>query len=261
MGRMLWAAMAVVMTTLLGGCVSYYTRHMSETWKDAKVEGKTFVILPVMDIEYNPPKGCFGSGSKDGSVYEKPWLDAVVKSLRSSFKKQTFQMLTREDVAGMGFDVPALYSAASDDILSMGVAKTESGPGGPPKVVYEPARGPGKAGQLLNGLGDSAKADYVILLVQPKMTGQVHYTHTAQGVSAHTVYTSDVHFGVWSAETGELAYASGAINGSSGFCFFISAQQASINGTSSDIAQQLKVLIARLLREEKLPVELTRAGS
>lgn len=249
---------------LLSGCASYYTRHMSEHFKDAKIEKKTFAILPVMDISYQPPSSCFGPGSGSGEMYRKPWLETVEKDLRAQFKTHSFRTYAPEELEALRVDVPSLYSAASDEINTMGVSLLESSPNGPPKVTYEAARAGGKVGRFLRALHDSDKVDYVIVLVEPKMVGETHTSYNAGtgGMSSYTVYTSDMRFGVWSAESGELAYSSGSIGSSSGFCFFLSPQQGSINGSSNDMALQLKVLIARLLeKESQRPVELGWSGA
>lgn len=261
MGRGLFALFSALLALIavgFSGCASYYTRHLSETYKDAKIEGKSFAILPVMDIAYQPPSNCMGSGSGSGEKYRKTWLDAVEKDLRSHFKNQKFRTYAPEELEELRIDAPALYSAAADDISAMGVNRLGSSPNGAPKVTVETARPGGKAGRYLRYLHDSDKVDYVIILVEPKMTGETHSNYNAQGgMSSYTVYTSDVQFGVWSAETGELAYSAGSINASSGFCFFVTPQQASIDGTANDIATQLKALIARLLEEKTArPVEL-----
>lgn len=253
---------------VLGGCASYYTRQMSEAHKDAKIAGKSFAILPVLDIDYQPPSDCFSSGNSDGSKYEGPWVEAVEKDLKASFKTQTFKVYSPEELRQLRIEAPSLYSAAADEIAAMGVRKLEASPDGPPKVSYKPTRS-GSVRAYLQPLHDSGKVDYVILLVQPKMTGRTdhqpgHYNaapgaagggHFAGG-STTTTYTSDIRFGVWSAETGELIYASGAINASSGFCLVATPQQGSINGTATDIATQLKALIARLLDGKAGPVEI-----
>lgn len=250
MDRRTIAAYAALFAMAFTGCASHYSRHMSETYKDAKLEAKTFAILPLSDINYQPPSNCMGSGGGSGAKYQEPWTKAVESSLKSSFAKHTFRVFQTEELEERKINPALLYSQAADEISGMGVTKLESSPEAP-KVGIEPTRSGGKVGRAIRALGDSDKVDYVIILASPKMTGEVHHNYSAQGgMSSMTVYTSDVQFGVWSVETGELAYASGAISASSGFCFFVSPQQASINGTSSGLAQQLKALIAKLLRDE-----------
>lgn len=269
MGRCFSTAVLIVSAAFLTGCASYYTRHMSETYKDEKIQKKSFAILPILDIEYNPPSSCFGEGGGSGDKYEQPWLKSVESSLRTRFKDQTFKVYSAEELTELRINQPSLYSAASDEIMTMGVRRVENTPDGPPKLAYETARPAGKVAPYIRPLHDSDKVDYVILLVQPKMTGEIHHhagTYGAMpgggmgfsGGGATTTYTSDVQFGIWSAETGELAYSSGAINASSGFCVFVSPQQASIDGTATNISDQLKALIARLLGEEARPLELGR---
>lgn len=252
-------AVAALCAWSLTACSRHYSRHMSETYKDAKLEAKTFAILPLMDIDYRPPSNCFGSGgSGTGAQYEKPWNAAVEKSLKTAFAKHTFRLYDAAELEELKIDAPSLYSQAGDEIMGMGVADLGSSPE-TPKLAYEPARAAGKVGRVIRALHDSDKVDYVIMLVSPKMTGEVHTSHNAQGgMSYHTVYTSDVQFGVWAAESGELAYASGSIAASSGFCFFVSPQQGSIDGASGDMTTQLKALIARILQEEAERV--ARAG-
>jgi hypothetical protein len=250
MDRRALGAFALLCILNLAGCASHYSRHMSETYKDAKLEAKTFAILPLAEIDYHPPSSCMGSGGGSGAKYQEPWTKAVGSSLKSAFPKHTFRILEDGELEERNINPALLYSQAADEISGMGVTKLESSPEAP-KLSIEPSRAGGKVGRSIRALGDSDKVDYVIILASPKMTGEVHHTYNAQGgASAMTVYTSDVQFGVWSVETGELAYASGAISASSGFCIFVSPQQASINGTTSGMAQQLKALIARLLKDE-----------
>lgn len=270
-GRLRLAVVCGVSAWALAGCASQYTRAMSETHKEAKIAGKSFAILPVMDIDYQPPSSCFGSGDKaDGSRYEGPWLSEVEKNLKAGFKTQTFKVYTPAELKELRIDAPSLYSSASDEIAAMGVHRVETNLDGIP-MTYKTGRA-GSVKPYLEPLHAGDSVDYVILLVQPKMTGQTqhnagHYQAAPGGGGAFvgggtvTTYTSDIQFGVWSAETGELVYASGAINASSGFCLFVSPQQASINGTATDITTQLKALIARILGQEPGALELGMSGT
>lgn len=232
------------------GCSGKYSRHMSETYKDAKLERKTFAVLPVMDIDYTPPSSCFGSGSGSGSEYEGPWLNAVEKDLKSTFKAHRFIVYSGAELKEMRINLPGLYTDAASEISIMGVKRYDAGPGEEKPLAYEPARPAGKVARHIAALRERDSIDYVILLVEPKMKGETQTHYNAQGgMSTSTKFTSDVQFGVWSAETGELAYSSGAISTSTGFCFFLSPQQGSINGSSRDLSVQLKQLIAKVLRE------------
>jgi hypothetical protein len=105
---------------------------------------------------------------------------------------------------------------------------------------YQPSRSSGQMRNWLGKLREKDSVDYVIALVEPKMTGTVHSSYSPNGGSSYTVYTTNVRFGVWSAESGELAYASGAIASTSGFCIFLSPQSAAIDDNNRDLSNQLQ---------------------
>jgi hypothetical protein len=256
----------------LSGCAQKYTRHMSETYKESKIGETTIGVVALPELSYTPPSSCMGGGDGGkGPKYQAEWNEGLMKSLAAAFKKQKFISIPVARLDEIGIDAPSFFSLADAGIEKMGVHQYEAQGGELQPVDYQPSRSDGKMKIWLNKLKEKDSVDFVIALVDPKMTGETHTSYNAPvmgpngammggGSSSVTVYTSDARFGVWSTETGELAYASGSIAASSGFCFFMSPQSASINGNNSDMGEQLKALITAFLR--RMPesrVELGRA--
>jgi hypothetical protein len=252
---------------LMSACTQKYTRHMSETYKETKINSVTFGIISLPELNYQPPSSCMGPGdASKGPKYHAEWEEKVVKSLSTTFKKQKFVSIPEGRLQELGISAPSFYSEAEKDIEKMGVEEYESKGGELRPIEYLPSR-PG--GQMRNW-GAKLKAedsiDYIIALVSPKMSGEIQTTYTAGGgvggmggsTSSRTVYTTNVRFGIWSAETGELAYASGSIAASSGFCIFMSPQSMSIDGNTGDMSTQLKSLITAFLNQ--LPSERLQVG-
>jgi hypothetical protein len=246
---------------LLSGCAQKYTRHMSETYKDKKIDSVTFGVVSLPELTYTPPSSCMSGEGKagDGPKYRKEWEAKMIKSLSASFKKQRFVSIPSEGLEELGISAPSFFSAAEADIEKMGVAEYEANGGEERKIDYQPSRPGGTMRAWGAKLKEKDSVDYIIALVQPKMTGETHTSYGANGqMTTTTTYTTNVRFGIWSAESGELAYASGAIAASSGFCFFVSPQSASIDGNAGDISTQLKALITAFLN--RMPGERLQVG-
>ncbi|MDB5105717.1 MAG: hypothetical protein JWP91_3406 [Fibrobacteres bacterium] len=240
--RMPALALALVST----GCSERYTRHMSEDYKDKKLDGVTFGILSMPEMEYSPPSSCMSNGHpEDGPKYRKEWEGRIIKSLTGAFKKQKFVSIPSERLEELGISAPSFYSLAASDIGKMGLSQYNDNGGNIKPIDYQPSRGGGQMKAWAEKLKQNDSVDYIIALVDPKMIGKIITTYTTNGSSSSTVYTADVRYGVWSAETGELAYASGTISNSGGFC--LSPQSSAISGSGSDMSTQLKDLITAFL--------------
>ena len=242
---------------LFQGCAKKYTRHMSETYKEAKIDSVTFGVVSLPEMEYLPPTSCMsGSGGKgDGAKYQAEWEAKVMKSLTTTFKKHKFKAIQIERLEELGISAPSFQSQAEEDIEKMGVEEYEAQGGTLRPMEYLPARSGGRMRDWGAKLKQNDSVDFIIALVQPKMSGEIHHSYSAPapgqfggGGSSTTVYTTNVRYGIWSAETGELAYASGSIAASSGFCFFMSPQTMSIEGNTGDMSTQLKALITAFLK-------------
>jgi hypothetical protein len=236
----------------LTGCAQKYTRHMSETYKENKIGAVTIGVVTLPELTYVPPSSCFGSGgSGNGPKYREEWNESLIKTLKESFPKQKFVAVPLGRLEELGIEPASFFSLADANLEKLGVHQYEAQGGELQPIDYQPSRSDGKMKIWLNKLKEKDSIDFVIALVDPRMTGETHTSYNAGpggGTSSYTVYTSDARFGVWSAETGEIAYGAGAIAASSGFCFFVSPQSASIDGHSSDLRDQLKELITAFLR-------------
>lgn len=260
---------------VLTGCAQKYTRHMSETYKENKIGAVTIGVVALPEMSYVPPSSCFGNGgTENGPKYREEWNESLIKTLTASFPKQKFVSLPLGRLEELGIEPASFFSLADANLEKMGVHQYEAQGGQIEPIDYQPSRADGKMKLWLNKLKEKDSIDFVIALVDPKMTGEVRQTGGGApmmmstpgggmamgggGSSSITVYTSDARFGVWSAETGEIAYGAGSIAASSGFCFFVSPQSASIDGHSSDLRDQLKELITAFLRT--LPDSGVRLG-
>jgi len=257
----------------LSGCSQKYTRHMSETYKDTKIGHVTFAVLAVPSLDYRPPSSCFGGGRSDADAdkYRDEWEKQLIKTLSSNFPKQKFISITPARMDEIGIPSASLFSSAETDIEKMGVQSYDAQGGQEKPIDYQPSRQNAQMRMWGQKLKEKDSIDFIIALVHPKMTGEVTSTPGTMmptggpgggmmmtGGSTSTSYTSDARFGIWSAETGELAYASGSIAASSGFCIFVSPQSASINDNTGDMAIQLKALVTAFLQH--LPADRIRLG-
>jgi hypothetical protein len=249
------------------GCAQKYTRHMSETYKEKKIDAVTFGVIALPELTYNPPSSCMSGGNKgDGTKYRAEWDKMLMKKLSAAFKKQRFVSIPAERLEEIGISAPTFQSRAEEDLEKMGVQEYEAQGGTVRPIEYLPAHASGQMREWGMKLREKDSIDYIIALVDPKMTGEIRTTYNAAGgangmgggMSSTTVYTSNARFGIWSAETGELAYASGSIAASSGFCIFMSPQSMSLDGNTGDMSTQLKALITAFLN--RLPAERLEVG-
>jgi hypothetical protein len=250
----------------MGGCSHTYTRHMSENYKGKKLDKVVFGVIAMPSMEYNPPSSCFGGGSNeaDGEKYRREWERELVKSLKTAFPKQYFVSLPLARLSEVGIKPESFFSRAEQDIAKMGVEDYEVQGGQEKPLIYQSSQRDGEMQVWGSKLKASDSVDYIIALVEPKMTGE---THSNPGMMApapgggmmmtgggtSTTYTADARFGIWSTETGELAYASGDIANSGGFCLFQSPQSGSIASFSDEMARRLKDLITAFL--QRLPAD------
>ncbi len=241
---------------LFFGCSQVYTQHLNENYKGKKLASVSFGIVSLPELYYTEPSSCFGNNNSDlGPTYRTEWETKLIKTLSFSFKKQRFVSIDEARLKALGMSTPALYSTAEADIASAGVEEYESQGGNKRPLAYIPSRSNGKMQALGTRLKEKDSIDYIIVLVDPKMSGETHYVAGSPGVGGapgtaggtQTIYTANVRFGIWSAETGELLYASGSIAASSGFCVFQSPQSGSIGGNTEDMSTQLKSLISAFL--------------
>ncbi len=232
------------------GCSDRYTRHMNESYKDKKIDSVTIGIAFMPQLDYRPPASCFGNGNpENGPKYRTEWETKTLKTLNESFKKQRFVSIPTQRLDELGIDAPSFFTAALVDIHNMGVSEYTPMGGEIRPMDYQPSRSGGQMHEWLAKLREKDSVDYVIILVEPKMTGETQTSYTQNGPVSSTSFTTNVRFGVWSSETGSLAYASGAISSSTGFCLFLSPQSAAIDGNSRDILDQLKSLITAFLNQ------------
>jgi hypothetical protein len=263
----------------LGGCSQTYTRHMSETYKDNKLGPVKFGVVAMPSMEYNPPSSCFGGGSNDADAekYRMEWERELVKSLATSFPKQKFTSIPLTQLDELGIKSESFFSRAETDIVKMGVEQYEVQGGQEKPLVYKASQRDPEMQTWGSKIRAADSVDFIIALVTPKMTGETHSNGGSGmmmappmagggggmmmggGGGTSTSYTADARFGIWSAETGEIAYASGNISSSSGFCFFQSPQSGSISTYSGDMAQRLKELITAFL--QSLPADAARASA
>lgn len=244
----LFAFAALALALAFSGCARRYTRHMSETYKEKKIDGVTFGILSMPEMEYQPPSNCMSNGKpEDGPKYQKEWEGRLIKTMTGAFKKQKFVSIPAARLEELGISAPSFYSSAASDIDKMGVQEYNE-PAVKP-IDYQPSRSGGQMKAWAAKLKENDSVDYIIALVDPKMTGEIVTTYNANGgASSSTVYTANVRYGVWSAETGELAFASGTLSKSGGFCVFMSPQSAAISGSGTDMSNELKNLITAFLK-------------
>jgi len=254
----------------LGGCSQSYTRHMSETYKDNKLGPVRFGVVAMPSLDYNPPSSCFGGGSNDADAekYRMEWQRELVKSLATAFPKQKFTSIPLARMDELGIKSESFFSRAEADIVKMGVEQYEVQGGQEKPLYYKAAQRDPEMQIWGNKLHAADSIDFIVALVAPKMTGETHSNGgmvmtpmpgggggmmMGGGGGTSTSYTADARFGIWSAETGEIAYASGNIASSSGFCIFQSPQSGSISSYSGDMAQKLKDLITAFLH--RLPAD------
>lgn len=251
---------------------------MSETYKEKKIDSVSFGIMSLPQLEYSPPSSCFGPGdASKGPTYRTEWEERLVKSLSSNFKKQKFISIQEDTLEAMGISAPAFYSEAENELERVGVEEYESKGGELRPIEIVPAKSGSKMKFWGTKLKEKDSIDFLIALVKPRMSGEVQTSSNAGfgggmnaaggfgggmngaggfggvggGTSSRTIYTTNVRFGIWSTETGELVYASGSIAASSGFCVFMSPQSMSIEDNTSDMSTQLKALITAFLNRHE----------
>ncbi|MBW8886537.1 MAG: hypothetical protein JF616_02165 [Fibrobacteres bacterium] len=261
----------------MGGCSQTYTHHMSETYKDSKLDKVRFGVVAMPTMEYNPPSSCFGGGSNDADAekYRMEWERELVKSLGTSFPKQKFISIPLTQLDELGIKSESFFSRAETDIVKMGVEQYEVQGGQEKPLIYKAAQRDPEMQTWGSKIRAADSVDFIIALVTPKMTGETHSNGGGMmmgpmpgggggmmmggGGGTSTSYTADARFGIWSAETGEIAYASGSISSSGGFCIFQSPQSGSISTYSGDMAQRLKELITAFL--QRLPADAAGASA
>ncbi|MBF0430555.1 MAG: hypothetical protein HQK83_04715 [Fibrobacteria bacterium] len=239
----------------LCNCGMQYTRHISSDYEGKKIEAKTFGILPVTNIDHQPPQGgCMLSKPKPIPLekIEQNWANKLTKNLTTRFPKHNFKAFSKDDLEENNVSIVSVYEKASRMASSAGLSQipiTKSN-----QVQHVQRRQSMEISTKLSKLDPNGDIDFFIILSNPKLKGETQTTtnynaHGGMTTSTKTVYSSDVEVTVWEAQTGNLVYTTGALGSSSGFCFFVSPIDGAVNASGSKITTRLKDIIAKILKE------------
>jgi hypothetical protein len=241
-----FAACATILL-LFTGCGLKYTQALDKSLEKSKIPAGSFVVFPVIDMSYAPPSSClWPANTEDGQKYQDNWNKEVKKQLTRTFPNEKWLFLTddstryleNQDVIRQTCQlanqkaVSQLVSVASED-----------------KIDYIDGIADTRMAEILKKISDSANVNYAIIFTSPSLSGEVHTTYNSNGgFTSTTYYTSTVRAQVWDCTTGKLLFCSGGWNKSSGFCFFVSPQDMSIQNSTGQILDRLTKIISHLLK-------------
>ncbi len=246
----LFPAVCVPALLIIGCTDMKYTMHIDPTLETSKIPPSTIAVFPVDELDYAPAAYCFGliSGSKDPTRYQESWNKRMKESLIKKFPNQKWAFLSKD--SGL-LQSGAIDFAAIKEISRKNSRATQINAINKDQVNFETMMSSTEMQSHLQKLRESTAADYAVVLVSPMLSGEVvtTYTYNSYGGSSSSqeYYTADIQILVWECSTGKMLFSSGGWCRSSAMCFFVSAQDAAIDGADSKFEKNLQKIISYLL--------------
>jgi len=241
-----FAVCAVILYSFTG-CGLKYTQALDKSLEKSKIPASSFVVFPVIDMSYAPPASCLWPvNTEDGPKYQDHWNKEVKKELTKTFPNEKWLFLT-DDSAKYLENIDVIRQTcqiANQKAVSQMVSIVSED-----KIDYIDGIADTRMAEILKKISDSANVNYAIIFTSPSLSGEVHTTYNGNGgFTSTTYYTSTVRAQVWDCNTGKLLFCSGGWNKSSGFCFFVSPQDMSIQNSTGQILDRLTKIISHLLK-------------
>jgi hypothetical protein len=241
----------IAMLIGLTGCGFKYTEVINDSLSGQKIKPTTFIVFPVTDLTYRPPESCFiPVDLSKGPACQESWNEDVKKKLIEKFPNEKWIFLGKSD-AFFKSEEHSLHR-----IIALGEEQTRSkliNMADSDVVQYTVTPQSQAMNTVLKDLYDSTHAEYAIMFNHPSLTGEVQTSYTMNGNgmmsgSSQTYYMSDIRVQIWQCQTGKLMYCSGGWSKESGFCFFISPEDAAIKSATSQIVKKLIKVISEIIQ-------------
>jgi hypothetical protein len=235
----------------LTNCGYKYTVNIHESLQGRQVTNKSFLVLPIEDMEYNPPSTCFFPADRSQQpLFEEEWNRRMQENLPTTFPNQKWHFYHKND------DLLEKYGSSLSIVLTIAQTGLVSEPVygmGSADIIYMNNRYDSQLQDLMKKLNEEQKIDYVVVFVGPALTGEIVTTYTGGphggSFSSTKYFTSRLQVQVWDCATGNIMICTGGWNKASGFCFFISPEEMSIKGNIDQLMDNLNNIIARIIRK------------
>jgi hypothetical protein len=259
-----WYLTAAGFIMLLGtGCHTIYTSAVHPSLKSDKIPFSTFAVFPVTGMDYVPASSCilFSPDPEAGKKNQKKLNATIARGLPGKFPGQKMVFLAEEDsfFIEKAHELAYVLSLAEAYVSIVNKIKTSS----VDSTFFTDLPADAKIGGVLGDLRNSRGADYAIVFLKPRFSGETTYSYHAPvftgtgwsggGGSSKTTYTADLQIQVWDCRNGQLLYESGIVTSGSNFCFFISAQDAAIQSVPNDLMKKLTKVISYVLERRNAP--------
>jgi hypothetical protein len=241
--------LSVAATIFIGvGCTDLkYTEHIDASLRTARIPASTIAVLPIDGLSYQPPSSCFGSSYsiEDEVKYQAHWNERIRKTLQAKFPDQKWVFLAKDSGAlgAGGADFPAIKELSGKSAKAVTINAMNKD-----EIIYEPLAANPELQPHLKKLRETTGADYAVVFVTPSLSGDIQTTYSGSGTwSSQTYYTADIQILVWECGSGKLLYSSGGWSRNTSACFFLSAEDAAIDGADGDLRNNLHKIISYLI--------------
>jgi len=249
----------VIILFILSSChVVFYSEHIHDDLQDTRAgrignENK-FLVFPIRKINFEPPNSCLGPETSLSSTdVELRWNKKIKEYLLENFPNQKWSFIEKNDPTLR--DKKTSYSKIKmlcEDASV--VSKIQSM--NKPDHVFQKLPVDEEMRAMLNDYSQQFEGDYAIIFIDPSLVGdiQTNTTYSANGgfsQSSQTYYTAQFEIQLWDCNSGQLLYNSGVHQRESGFCIFISPEDAAISQSSTDFTDRLSHVVESLIKKNR----------